>query len=376
MQLSAGSPPLDGTLPSWSAVSRLARWGALLFGNGLSVHMWPGFAYRTLYEQARRGGGIGGAEQQLFAQFQTQNFELVLARLAVARAVATALGSDTTQIDSRRQKVQIALGAAIHAIHVKRTDLDDAALRNVKEAMLGYQVVFTTNYDLLTYWAMGVDEDFASLADGLWSDSVHGPCAFDPRRVSVHPGWTPIYYLHGALHLVVWPDGVVQKLRRSGIETLLEQFDRPRLGDGGSRPLLVTEGTAGEKRRAISENQYLSHAYKQLQSCRLPLVVFGSSLSVGDRHLADAINAAPDRAVAVSMLPGGEIQQRRAFQSAVRAQLHTPQLYFYDATTHPLGSCPAGLKRPTPLMRRTPATCSGTRSWGADLRPTAISRHG
>jgi hypothetical protein len=329
--------PIDGSLPSWPEVSGRAEWGAVLLGNGMSVNVWPGFAYRSLYETAARSRRLHAEDQRLFERFGTENFETVLAGLSTTIAALGALGRDAGVLEQHRRAVRSALGSTIHAVHVRRADVDDDALGQIKRTMLDHSVVFTTNYDLLVYWAMGQNEDYGRLADLFWAIGEHGARAFDPAKASVWRGWTPVYYLHGALHLIVRANGTVEKLRRTPMETILEQFDGRSARRRPGRPLLVTEGTASEKRRAIDTNAYLRHAFGELCRCALPLVVFGSSLGDGDRHLVDAINLHAERPVAVSMLPRPTPSERLAFQGEIRARLHTSQLEFFDATTHPLG---------------------------------------
>ena len=161
-------------------------------------------------------------------------------------------------------------------------------------------------------------------------------CAFSPRAADVYPGELPVYYLHGALHLVVGGTGVTWK-RTLGMSTLLQQFGRPIPGDPQARPLLVTEGSWREKLRAIEGNDYLTHSLLLLEDLNLPLVVFGSSLSEQDAHLVSAISAHPDRPVAVSMT-----RKRKADllaeQSDIFRRISASEVYFYDAATHPLGS--------------------------------------
>jgi hypothetical protein len=185
---------------------------------------------------------------------------------------------------------------------------------------------------LLLYWAMGCGGSFRPFVDHF-----RGPrLEFDPAYADVHVGQVPVYFLHGALHLVVGGSGVSWKLRRGEIQSVLEQFGEPIDGDPHARPLLVTEGTARDKLRAIESNVYLADALQRLRSIELPLVVFGSSLGAQDDHLLDAINEHPRRAVAISLLP----KTRRAVaaqQADIYARLETDDLRFFDATTHPLG---------------------------------------
>ena len=162
-----------------------------------------------------------------------------------------------------------------------------------------------------------------------------GRLEFDPARTTAGPGSIPIYFLHGALHLVVSDSGVTWKLRR-GLDTLLDQFGQPIPGEPQARPLLVTEGTARDKLEAIEANRYLSHGLGELRRRDLPVVVFGSGLGEQDSHILDALSENPGRPVAVSMLPGVKKDLRRR-QSEIYGRLDASSVIFYDSRTHPLG---------------------------------------
>jgi hypothetical protein len=120
------------------------------------------------------------------------------------------------------------------------------------------------------------------------------------------------------------------------LDSLLNQFGKPIAGDKTARPLLVTEGSAADKLSAIEDNVYLSHARERLAQRPEPLVVFGSSLSQHDAHLAEALSENPDRPVAVSMLPGPE-EELLPLQVDIYGRLKAKPLLFFDASTHPLG---------------------------------------
>jgi hypothetical protein len=151
-----------------------------------------------------------------------------------------------------------------------------------------------------------------------------------------------VYYLHGALHLIVQGSGVTRKLVHDS-RSILDQFGRPTAADPEATPLIITEASAREKMAAIERNDYLAHCYDSLSESADPLVVFGHSLSDQDRHLVDAINRAPERPVAISMRArgGGELKEE---QARIFGQLRTPEIYFFDASTHPLGSSDLTLK--------------------------------
>jgi hypothetical protein len=148
----------------------------------------------------------------------------------------------------------------------------------VRDELLLYQWIFSTSYDLLVYWAMGCGGSFSPFIDHF-----RGPrLEFDPDRADVFADQVPVYFLHGALHLVVGGSGVTWKLRRGAMQTVLDQFGEPIDGD------------------------------------------------------LDALNEHPRRPIAVSMLPESP-RVLAAKKADVYARLEIDELRFFDATTHPLG---------------------------------------
>jgi hypothetical protein len=65
-------PRLDGTLESWPDLAGDYAGAALLCGNGLSVNVWPPFAYGSLFEHAR-DGGLTAEDLELFADTETSS---------------------------------------------------------------------------------------------------------------------------------------------------------------------------------------------------------------------------------------------------------------------------------------------------------------
>jgi uncharacterized protein DUF4917 len=300
-------------------------------GNGLSINVWPRFAYRNLFEHAERTG-LTETDRALFGD--TPNFELVLGDLLTTIRVNGIVGIETDGLYERYRSIQLALGHAVRAVHVNRDDVPLTTRAAIRSELERYEWVFTTSYDLLLYWAIAAPGRFSPFKDHF---RFGGRLEFDPARAQVFEGEIAIYFLHGALHLVVSGAGVTWKVRRTAIQTLLDQFGKPIPGDEQARPLLVTEGSARDKLQAIEANAYLMHALDRLRTNDRPLVVFGSSLSEQDRHIADAVNEFPGRPVAVSMLPGSR-RDVAAAQLEVYGRLRAETLLFFDATTHPLGS--------------------------------------
>jgi hypothetical protein len=325
------SSAIDGSLARWEEIADTEEWQALLLGNGLSINIWPNFGYGSLFDHAQDGNLTDG-DRALFEG--TTNFERTLADLNVAIRTCDLVGLDTAPLYTRYRSIQLALGHAIREVHLKRSQVPNTTLEAIRGVLERFEWVFTTSYDLLIYWAMGYpNNDYTPFVDCFrWG----GRCEFDPRRADIYVGQIPIYFLHGALHLMVGGSGITWKLRNTSIRTILDQFGQPIAGDPQARSLLVTEGSSQDKLRIIEGNDYLAHASERLRECELPMVVFGSSLSEQDRHLADALNEHPERPVAVSLRPGTK-RDLAVRQADVYGRLAAEKLVFFDATTHPLG---------------------------------------
>jgi Domain of unknown function (DUF4917) len=320
----------DGTLLDWRDLAGRHKWDTLLLGNGMSINIWEPFGYAKLYDHAK-ARELSPAEHRLFAL--TPNFERVLADLLTAIRVNEAAGIEADPLFEHYRNVQRALVRAVREVHLKQTWIPISTRELIGEAMQDFQWVFTTSYDLLVYWGMAA-AGFRPFMDHF---RYRGRCEFDPARAKVEANKIPVYFLHGALHLVVGGTGATWKLRQRDLDTILDQFGEPIEGDAKARPLLVTEGSAKDKLAAIEDNVYLSHALGRLRERDLPAVVFGSGLSEHDGHLTEALSRNPDRPVAVSMLPGPR-KELRAKQADIYGRLDAEPLLFFDATTHPLGN--------------------------------------
>jgi hypothetical protein len=329
--------PIDDSLATWQEVTaERADWAGLLLGNGLSRHVWGNFGYPSLFDKARQDNTAGSltlADRNLFEILDTKNFERVLADLAAAIRMAEALGESARPYLDRYQGIQHALGNAVRSVHINRTGIPEETLKAIGRVLQAQEYVFTTSYDLIVYWAMGA-VNYYGLCDCFWGG---GNC-FDPTDSDVPEHLTPIYFLHGALHLVVMGSGLTRKLVQTNLQTLLDQFGRPLDGDKRARPLLITEGSSQHKLQAIEGNDYLAHALDQLGECDLPLVVFGSDLGEQDQHLVEALNRNPERPIAVSIRKEGKSKKEiRAVKAILRGSLDADPLVFFDSESHPLG---------------------------------------
>jgi len=328
---------INGELASWQAVAPAHAWSSLLVGNGFSAHLWRRFHYASLFAQACEAGHLDPADEGLFEAFQTENFERVLSALSTSITVARTLGESTDDLYERYASVQDALGGAVRHVHPRLEEVPYDTREAVRRALAGYKGIYATSYDLLLYWCMGAGsgghESFHGFKDYFWAG---GRCEFDPADTTIMEGHSArVVHLHGALHLVVNGEGVTRK-RTFGGSSLLDQIGQLDPDEPQQRPLLISEGSAVDKLRAIQENDYLSFALTQLREATLPMVVFGHSLSPQDAHLIEALNRRPERPMAISIRveDGVDVLARQAH---VRHVLKARSLYFFDAATHPLG---------------------------------------
>jgi hypothetical protein len=329
------SHQIDASLPTWAEVTaEYDEWSGLLLGNGLSRNVCGDFAYPSLFEKARQNGegSLTGDDRRLFQTLDTKNFERVLAELAGAIRMAEALGEDPKPYFDRYRSIQRALGKAVQSVHVGYYGIPKGALEAIGRVLQDQKYVFSTSYDLIVYWAMGA-VGYEHLCDCFWDGECFDPADSEPREYL-----TPVYFLHGALHLVVMGSGVTRKRVNTSLQNLLEQFGRPLGGDEQARPLLITEGSAQHKLLAIEGNGYLSDALDRLRKFKDDLVIFGSDLGEQDQHLVEALNRNPRRRVAVSIQREGRSEgEIRAFKANLIAGLDAAPLLFFDAASHPLG---------------------------------------
>lgn len=236
-------------------------------------------------------------------------------------------------------------------VHLKGREVPTQNLAAIQDAFLPYRKIFTTSYDLLAYWAIVHGRGQQLFCDCFWGKRNE----FDPADCEVRRDSRPIYYLHGALHLVVGSDGITWKLTRKDLKVgereILERFYKPVPGDPEARPLLVTEGSSRDKLQMIEANDYLAHAYRTLAEDDQPLLVFGHSLGDQDQHLIDAIKANPERPVAISMVAKNKWDVDEQ-QARIRKKLKMKNVLFYDAASHPLGSQDLRVRRFRPKRPR------------------------
>jgi hypothetical protein len=315
-------------LLTWDKICN-AGWPTLLVGNGLSINLWSSFSYKRLLERA----DLNQAARQLFNDFGTTNFEIVLEALWHAERTLAALGRSTSTVNNLYRHVQNQLMAAIQRVHVPWEVVPSRALTELASALGAHRMVFTLNYDLLTYWAVMAANQSECFGDFFWSPQN----TFNPADCELSPSRTGLLYLHGGVHL--WQDsatGYTGKWRRQSGGRLLSSLARAFDSMRSRQPLIVSEGTSAQKMAVIRRSDYLSFARRCLMKDVGNTVIFGASFGTQDTHIVEALAAGPTRGFAISILPGSEAHNI-ATMAHYRSRLPQHKLIFFDSRTHPLG---------------------------------------
>ncbi|WLQ16404.1 DUF4917 family protein [Hahella aquimaris] len=322
---------IDQNLVDWDELSEL-EWRNLLLGNGFSINIWRRFGYGTLFELARRediNHPLNAQSLALFEHIGSTNFEEVLRVLYHAKIVDQQLGNpQEVEITALYESVNNALGSAVNFAHIPR-ELADVS--EINTGLRHYNNVFTTNYDLIPYWAI-MESDTWRFKDYFWGEEG----SFDSSNTSAPADRTKLHYLHGAIHLVELPNGKTKKLVANRLNSLSELFN---LDHPEQFPLFITEGSSKGKLSRIKRNDYLRFCYENLARSENGLVIIGHSLDKNyDQHIIDAILESYSSKVAIGIWPHQENEDIVALKSRLTVEFKGKELYFFNSETHPLAS--------------------------------------
>lgn len=305
-----------------------AGWESLLIGNGFSIGVSGRFRYDSLLRMVDDlGVGMYPHARSLFdeSKIGTSNFEEILKVIYHAYLV------NFYNLDAIKQlyfNVQKSLIEVVSATHVP---FNEVPANRIASALLNYKKIYTTNYDLIPYWSM-LDGAISQFCDFFWQ----GSCEFDLANVNVWGGKTPIYYLHGAVHLRSNPQGRVCKVIAADSKSLSSVVGSSVMGD---TPLFISEGKSDLKLRKIKSNYYLNFCYESLLECDEGIVVYGHGLDmIYDEHILKALKLSKLKKIAISVCSGLGFEAKMAFASNIKSYFADvdKELYFFESDTHPL----------------------------------------
>jgi Domain of unknown function (DUF4917) len=331
---------LDANLNTWEKLASSSKYTRLLIGNGASLSIWDDFSYPSLYEVAKSENPqsrLSSEDLSLFDSLGKKNFEHVLSALAITRLLKSGLGENSDSISERYSSIQNALVEAVKSKHVPWLKVIDETLISICNSFLKYKYVYSTNYDLLAYWAIMKEPE--KIKDFLWSRQ------FNLANTGLWGSPTVILYLHGGLHLYRTLLGETLKRQSTNSQNLLDLFGRPMEED--AVPLFIAEGTSKDKLRSIYHSDYLTFAYTLLVHHKGPLCIFIHSLGDSDQHIIEAIKKAQIPILAFSIKADSE-DEVISKKAALIHKLPGVTIKFFDATTHPLGSPKLKIQQCTP----------------------------
>lgn len=328
----------DIEIHNWDKIAKDWHKSGLLVGNGASIAVWQSFAYDTLFEAAKDdelANPLSSQDVSLFRESKTTNFERILFDLLVSERTTRALGLEVNLLlRERYDSIRRALFQAVRGIHIQYAAMREENLLKISETLRFYNKVFSTNYDLLVYWAMmkaGTANN--GFVDFFWNQEGKFDIAdVQPRR----SGDTRVYYLHGGIHLYRDQGGKTYKHHSWAGERLL--YDVQYIDEVEVTPLLVSEGTSNQKLDSIQNSDYLSFAYGAFGDHQDNLVIFGHSLSSSDDHILSLIRGWQNRKIAISVLSSLPQNAKRAFAGRAIEAFPNASITFFDSASHPLGS--------------------------------------
>lgn len=332
---------LDASLHRWPDLNAAHPSSGLFLGNGASRALWRPFTYFSLFEEAQRvrHKPLSLTDQALFKSLGSELFEPVLSALNTTVRINAALAISSSAPLNRYYAIKEALIHAVRSVHIPWRLVPSDTLQRINNELRNYQSVYSSNYDLLCHWAVSQAPDgFQVLFD---EDGD-----FDIRHTR-NPG-TRLLYLHGGLHLLKQQDGSTRQRSANGSQ-LLDGFA---VNTPGDVPLFVNEGSSDDKLKAIRSSDYLSWCLGELAAHQGGLCLFGQHLDSSDRHLLQAIGQARPThlAIAIRALSDASIISQKQHYNQRFADLPELPLYFFDASSHPLGA--PDLEVPVPVQAR------------------------
>lgn len=155
--------------------------------------------------------------------------------------------------------------------------------RQNAENMSPFTNIYTTNYDLTSYWVL---QELISYRKNL--NLREHLDELSPTFAKNNESERRFRFLHGALYIFHHGLKGAKKVTKSeGNRPLLHQIKE--MWKNSEEPMLVMGGLAQQEMVLILENDYLKHCYECLQKECGTLLVFGHSMGESDSHLLDAI---------------------------------------------------------------------------------------
>jgi hypothetical protein len=268
----------------------------ILLGNGFSIAANPIFDYRNLFEQAQ----IDSRMRTIFTEMETFDFEIVINKLENAYKLLELYSDGYPELvremksssDLLRQSFSQVLSSkhiSYRKVFSQKNDVNDP-VKSCFQFLSNFKTVFTTNYDLLLYWSINLNNEKFYQEKKIVIPTNDGFSRFYENLIwkgNYTQRKQRVFFLHGALFLYQ-EDGVLMKMERKEDEDLLSVVEEGII-DHGNFPLIVLEGESKNKMIKIAEHPYLNDALQHLSKLSGPLFIYGHSLDKSDDHIFNKI---------------------------------------------------------------------------------------
>ncbi len=326
---------LPSWLKDWTEIAK-SPWTELLVGNGSSISVSPKFFYTSLYDIAatKSEPTLSPDARAIFQGLRLSDFEAVLSKIKTAIEVAEALGAPELRLQLAYDSIRDALVGAVAAIHPQPGDVQDGWLVSASSFLRSFKSVYTTNYDLLLYWAAMKDTNH--FVDMFWSKKFN--FAFDVANATISGATrTGIFYLHGALMPYENESRHVAKRVTTDVNPVLLPWILDRIGSGDV-PVFISEGDSDDKLTAINSFAYLDFVLSSFRNSTANTVVYRHRLGLADNHIVKALKESGRKLFAVGLWPESA-DQLEADRSRITAGLSqtssklTRTIRFFDGRT-------------------------------------------
>lgn len=259
----------------------------LLLGNGFSI-AWKKdiFSYDSLFQKADFKK-VSPNVKKVFSSLKTTDFEKVIFALKYSSIVLSIYNSKDEKtrilIEDDARKLKEILIKAISDNHPESPNsVILSEYDNCSKFLNNFEHIYTLNYDLLLYWVI-----MHSGSSKKYDDGFRKPVDLEnPSYVTWEVEKTStqnVYYLHGALHIF---DAGSEIQKYTWINTGIKLIDQIREAiETDKYPLIVSEGSADEKKEKIQHSGYLNRGYRSLRSIGNSLFIYGWSFSDNDNHI-------------------------------------------------------------------------------------------
>lgn len=284
----------------WEDIESKFNDSTLLIGNGSSVALDDSFSYRSLKKYAENKESFNDDVLELFDEFDTDDFELILRLVWHATVINEKLGVRDKKTKRAYENVREALINTVRDIHSSYYIVENS-LPYLYDFTKKFRTIISLNYDLIMYWILmyGNNKSDGHKFKDCFINGTFKRDWYELRNRLRETENTLVFYPHGNLCLARNILDEEIKIETNGInllDTILNEWHNEEV-----IPLFISEGTKEKKLKSIETSAYLSIVFHEVLPQILKvyksradmysnnLVIYGWSLGEHDEHILKKI---------------------------------------------------------------------------------------